>query len=147
MGNNPNGNKDIALAGVNTRFGSGGADPSAAAKKRNTEQNPSSIRLALQRIMATEIDITQPMTAEQIAKAFGRNGVKVSIAQAMAVRKVMQAHKEWKAMDSLIDHVDGKQVQAVVEAKVTIADILAASYDKKFLAEADDDESDTQSGA
>lgn len=137
------GNQNIAKHGESTRFGSkGGPDPSAAGKASQAKAgNPSSIRSSLRRLMAAEVDFTKPIDPSDIVKMFGKNGMKVTLAQACAIRKVQQAMGNWKAMDSLTDQVDGKQVQATVEAKTTMADLLAASFDATFL-EGDIDESD-----
>lgn len=143
-------NKDIIEAGKNTRFGSkDGADPSEAATKRNKEANPNAVRLAMKRLAASEFDIMQPLTAEDIAKKFGRNGTIVSGAQMIAVKKFQVAMKKGdpKILQQVTDDIDGKQVEKKMEASVTLADILAASHDEKFLSEPDDDSDNQESGA
>ena len=126
------GNKDIAIIGKNTRFGSeNGPDPKAA-KAKQTEAgqgNQHSVRNALRRLAASDFVLGENMTPEVLVKKFGRNGVEISGAQMLAVRKFEQGMKNWKAMDSLIDAIDGKQVQKVVEAQATLADLVNHSYE------------------
>ena len=124
----PHGNYNIAVLGADTRFGQPrGPDSAAAARKKNAEQHAASIRLSLRRLMEFEIDMTKPVTQDVLAAAFGRDGRCLTLAQACAVRKVYQALNNPRAMDMLIEQIDGKQVQATAEAKVTLADLVNAS--------------------
>lgn len=120
-------NPNIVDAGKSTRFGAeGGPDPSASGYKTMTTKNPSRVRAALQRIAAADFDISKPMNEKTIASVFGREGT-LTGAQIFAVQKAKQAMGNWKAMDSLIDAIDGKQVQKVIETKVTLEQILSRS--------------------
>lgn len=126
-GNENSGRADIVK--VSKPFGTeGAADPSAAATKRNKEQNPSSIRMNLRRLAAAEFDITSPLTKEEIAKKFGRKGTEINGAQVLALKKFEMALKGNTAiMQQVTDDIDGKQVQATVEARTSLADLVNAS--------------------
>lgn len=133
--------QELIEAGKNTRFGSkGGADPSAAATKRNNDANPSQIRSAMKRLAAAEFDITQDFTPAELLKKFGRNGVVVSGAQLIAVKKFQIALKKGdvKMLQQVTDDVDGKQIERKAEAQVSYAELVAGS----FLDEPDDTESE-----
>lgn len=138
---NEGGNKDIAIIGKDTRFGSEkGPDPVEAQKAREAKGNPGEIRGALKRLACAEIDITRTPTAEDMARIFSKNGgTKITMAQMAAIMKFQQGLKNWKAMDSLIDHVDGKQIERKVEATVTLADLVTRSYELEDKNEKTDD--------
>lgn len=136
---NEGGNKDIALIGKAYQFGAEkGPDPTEAIKKRNEKGHPGEIRVALKRLACAEIDITRTPTAEDMARIFGKGGTKVTMAQMAAIMKFQQAMKNYKAMDTLIDHVDGKQIERKVEATVTLADLVTRSYELEDKADEPD---------
>ncbi len=123
---NVDGNPKIAALGASTRFGQpGGPDPGLMAR----EKNPAHVRAVLRRLAACEIDITQPVTIELLSKMLRRDGSMLTGAEMLAVRKWQQAMTNWRAMDSLIDAIDGKQVQKQVEAQATLADLINRSYE------------------
>lgn len=125
------------------RFGeAGGADPSAAATKRNNEQNPSLVRLSLRRLAAAEFDITKELTNEEIVRKFGREGLKITGAQMIAVRKFQAALKKAdpKMMQQITDDIDGKQVQPTASTRLSLEELLALSQDKEYLAGGGDEQ-------
>lgn len=129
----PNPHRQLIVYGEKTRFGAkDGPDPRAAKAKQVEEdkcQNQHSIRGALKRLMVADFDISKPITPSDLVKKFGRDGALINGAQVAAMNKFMQAMKNWKAMDSLIDAVDGKQKQSVeLEAKRSLGDIILESY-------------------
>lgn len=123
------------------RFGQkDGNDPKEAKAKQTAAGlgNQHTIRNSLKRLACAEVDITKMPTAEDMAKMFGRDGTKVTMAQLAAIKKFQQAMGNWKAMDSLIDHVDGKQVERKVEATVSLADLVNRSYELEDQSEGDE---------
>lgn len=129
MSNNPTGNPDIQQHAIGHRFGEAeGADPRAAQQK----SKPWSIRAMAKRICAAEFDVgpNAPSIEEQIKTLFGG---KMTGGQLAAVRKFAQAMKDPRAMDTLIDNVDGKLIEKKIEATATLADIVGKSYDGEFL--------------
>ncbi len=129
---------EIIAIGEKTQFGKdGGKSASEAGRKSPGGQ---SVRLALRRLMLAEVDVSKPMDARQLAKIFGNKGTIITAAQACALRKYQQAMQNWKAMDSLIDSVDGKAVQPVANATVTLADLVTASYNPEVLEKANAEE-------
>lgn len=141
MGVEDNGKSRNELMVINqrTRFGQeGGPDPSASAKKKNETQHTASVRLTLRKLGMAKIDITKPITPETVAKAMGyRSAEDLTVIDLCSMMKLQQAMKNWKAMDTLIDHIDGKQVQKVVEAQVSLADLVNKSMDKEYLDQPD----------
>lgn len=136
----PIGNANIATLGANTRFGSaGGADPSAAASKRNTEINPSSVRQKLRRL-AVHVPGNARPTATDLARAFDKRGMtELSMAEIWALQRAQQAMGNYKAMDTLIDHIEGKLVNKQVEVNVdSYADLVMAADKLDREGQADD---------
>lgn len=130
------------MLGTATQFGKErGPDPSAAATKKNNEQHAQSIRVALRRLATADFDITKPLTLEELVTKFGRDGTVITGAQMLAARKFLMALKgDVRLLQQVTDDIDGKQVQAVAEAKITLADLVAASYDKHILNQPIEDE-------
>jgi len=133
MGNNKDGNKDITEYGKATRFGSaGGPDPRAAKEKQTAagQGNQHSVRNAARRLAAAEFDITKKLSPEDLVKKFGRDGYVVSGAQMIAIKKFQKAMTgDTKMLQQITDDIDGKQVQKVVEAQASLADLVTKSYE------------------
>lgn len=123
------GNANITVYGASTQFGKdGGPDASAAARKKNTEQHAQNIRLALRRLAVADFDVSKPLTLDELVKKFGRDGTEISGAQMLAARKFLLALKgDARLLKQITDDIDGKQVQALVQAKTTLADLVNAS--------------------
>jgi hypothetical protein len=123
------GNSNIAILGMDTQFGKEhGPDPSTAARRKNQEAHTSSVRLALRRLAGAEFDVAQSLTLEELVKKFGREGTVISGAQMLAARKFLLALKgNVSLMQQVTDDIDGKLVQASVEARTTLADLVNAS--------------------
>ncbi len=124
-----NNNPNIVEHGKSTRFGAdGGANPSDAASFGNHRR--AQVRSSLRRLMGHVTGTASP-SASDLAKGFGkgRRLDNLTVAEVMALHKVQQAMKNPKAMDTLIDHVDGKQVEKKLEAKVTLADIINGNFE------------------
>src|SRR5436190_653334 len=123
------GNAQIAALGRYTQFGKErGHDPSAAACKKSREAHAASVRLALRRLAIADFDISQPITLEELVTKFGREGMAISGAQMLAARKFLLALKgNVGLLQQVTDDIDGKQVQATVEARTTLADLVNAS--------------------
>lgn len=123
------GNPQIAEYGKQTQFGSeGGPDPVEAGRKGGYSKG--SIRQSLRRIGAHEFEVGEdaPDFTQQMMKVFGGEK-RMTGSQLAAVKKFGQAMKNPKAMDTLIDNIDGKLVQKQVETKVSLEDLVNGSYD------------------
>lgn len=115
------GNPEIAKLGEATRFGSEkGFDPSNAGvisgRMRET------IRPALRRLSRAELG-TNP-TVEKLCAHLGRNPDTLLGGELLAIKNFIQAMNNYKAMEKIIDNIDGKQVERKVESKVTLAQLL-----------------------
>lgn len=143
----PGGHPEIAKLGEGTRFGAeNGPDPKEAGQRAQRMHGaPHSVRIALRRLAAAEFDLEGPLTPQKLARVFGNTRGTMTGAQMAACKKFQQAMSNPKAMDSLIEHIDGKLVQKTVEAKVTLAEIIAKSYDDAYL-EGEEDELDEDRG-
>lgn len=120
-------NKDINKYAK--KFGSdGGPDPSAAAAKGNRSR--AQIRQALRRLAAFQFDVTDnaPPLNDQMRDVFMRKGY-ITGAEMAAIRKFTQAMKDYRAMENITNDVDGKQIERVVEAKVTLSDLVNGIYE------------------
>lgn len=106
------GNPDIVKYGERTRFGQpNGPDPSIIAKNKN----PSSIRAAIRRIAAMEVDQFQQVLKKR----------EMTLAQAIAIRKFQKALVgDLKAMQQLEDAIDGKLTKKATEACATLVDLV-----------------------
>lgn len=126
-GNNPN----IVEHGKATRFGAErGADPKEANKKLMDEiGSPAFVRPALRRLACAEFDIDKKLDSNTLTRVFAKEKAALTGAQILAIRKFQQGMANYKAMDTLIDSIDGKQIQKVAEAKVSLADLVAGSFE------------------
>lgn len=118
----------ITTVGHSTRFGAeNGPNPSEAAKKRNEQSNPTSVRQALRRLAGMEIEIGIPPTPQDIAAAFGNKGKKITMAQMVAYKKFTMAiiTGDVKAMQQIEDSIDGKLVNTNINAEASVADLIA----------------------
>lgn len=123
----------LVEAGKATRFGQpGGPDPREARAK--VERNPSSIRTAIRRLMAREIDLNKPlpeqMTPEVRLKYLAGPNGKATEAMIMAMKSVTQAGDSFKAMANIIDQVDGKLVEKKVETSMTLEQLVTGDFDE-----------------
>lgn len=114
-------------------FGEPGNDPRAARAK----SKPWSIRNAIKRVAN--------MNAEEIAQMM--KDPNLTMAQLVALTKFQMATKgrNVKAQQQIEDSVDGRIVQASVSANISLAEIIAKSYDKKYLESDEPDESGVES--
>lgn len=123
------GNPNIVEYGKGTHFGKeGAADAQAAqAKSRVTMKENSSIRRMVKRIAAHEFDVSEgaPPISDQIKAIFGKR--KMTGAQMFAATRAAQAMKNYKAMQNLVEDVDGKLIEKKVEATVNYADLVSGS--------------------
>lgn len=128
-----NNNPNIIEAGKATQFGSAGRPDTASCASEGAKLK-NKIRPALRRLAAFEPGQARP-TVDDLAKAFGthKNSTNLTMAEIWALQKAMQASANWKAMDSLIDAVDGKQVDKKVSASVPLADILNGKADDQQI--------------
>lgn len=113
-----NPNPNIAELGKKTHFGSG-QDPNAYRNKTK----PWEIRNALRRLMLLEINPGENVTLDKLCEVFGGKD-RISLAQLAACKKYQQALQHGKFMDTLIEHVDGPQVQMKMEANVSLAEMI-----------------------
>lgn len=129
------GNPNIAQCAIGYRFGEpGGADPSEASKMG---ARPYEIRRALKKIARTIFDVTEgaPTFEKQVRDIFGGE---MSGAELAAVRKFMQAMKDYRAMENLTNDIDGKLVERRIESRVTLAELVTGSYESLESGEGDD---------
>jgi hypothetical protein len=109
-----------------TRFGTPGAADQATLPKNTA------IRAALRRIAAFEFDVDvleRGPKPSELMRIFTKGGRTITGAQLAAIKKYSQAFQNYKAMDTMIDQVDGKQVQTIAQAQVTLADLVNGSYE------------------
>lgn len=117
---------------VKYQFGKDGGNDPREAKQKQTEAgqgNQHSIRNSLRRLMTQDIDVTKTPTAKDMAKMFGRSGTKIKMHEMMAIASVQQALKNFKAMENVINNVDGKLVEKQMTTNVTLADLVTKSYE------------------
>ncbi len=123
------GNPNIAEYGKATRFGAGN-DPKEAHKRMQEEVgNTTFVRPALRRLACAEFDVDKKMDANTLTRVFAKEKASLTGAQILAIRKFQHGLANYKAMDSLIDAIDGKQIQKVAEARVSLADLVAGSFE------------------
>lgn len=124
---NYEGNPRINEYGKDMHFGQPNAPCPRAAQQRASE--PWSIQKAVRRLMAAEFDISPdaPDLHKQMLEVFGGKN-HITGAQYVAVTKFTQALKNPRAMETLIDRLEGKVVERKAEAQVTLADLVNASY-------------------
>lgn len=125
-------NNDPTNRLIGSRFGEeGGADARAAqAKSRAKMIENNSVRRMVNRIAAHEFDTgpDAPPIQDQIRGIFGR---KMTGAQMMAAARVAQGMKNYKAMQNIVEDIDGKLIEKKVEAQVSYADLVAGSLDRE----------------
>lgn len=123
--------KNIIDHGRNTRFGQkNGADPRDARAK---QVNPSSIRTALRRLMARQIDVNvdykKELTLDARLKFLADKNGDVTEAMIVAAIAITQAVQSPKAMQHLIDQVDGKLIEKQAQTIISLADLVAGSFE------------------
>lgn len=133
----PEGNKhNPNLTELTKKYGfgaEGGADPSAAAKKGvATRVANGSIRRYLKQLMHyplnPDVDIRAQVTSSKLLWYLGYDGSRPTLAALAAIQYYQHAVQNGKIMTSLIDQVDGKQIERVVEAKISLAELVAGSF-------------------
>lgn len=104
-------------------------DPRDAQKKSTQKLHENrEVRVALRRIAAHEFDFSdgaRPIQDQIKDDVFNRK--KMTGAQMFAAVRASQAMRNWKAMEGLINDIDGKLVEKRVEATVSYADLVNAS--------------------
>lgn len=113
---------------VGNRFGeAGGADPREARAKASPAW---CVRGALRRIAACpelNLDRGAGSLMQQIRTKVFKG--KMNGGEILAAQKFIQAMQNYKAMESVTNDISGKQVERVLEAKVTLADLVNGSYE------------------
>lgn len=126
------GNPDIAKLGK--KFGDDRPDTVEQAIKGGEAKH--AIRAKLRKLACHEVELDTETgaapTLADIAKAWGREAkgtkIKLNMAEVWALQKSKQAMSDPKAMDKLIEHVDGKQTETLVHKGVeTYADLVNAA--------------------
>lgn len=125
----PNPNPIVHLEGK--RFGEeGGGDPrEAQAKSREKMKENASVRRMVRRIAEHEFDFgdgAKPIP-DQIKDVFGSR--RMTGAQVLAAARFAQGMKNYKAMQGLVEDIDGKLIEKKAEAKVGYAELVSGSLD------------------
>lgn len=122
-GNNPN------IANCGRKFGEPGAlTPKQASDKAQEMGGPYSVRNSLRRIAAHDFEADFSKPADMVKEIEKKVFKEKKGAAFIAYCKFRQALTNPKSMDSLIDAIDGKQIETKVEAKVSYEDIVKGSY-------------------
>jgi hypothetical protein len=112
-------------------FGGDGADPKEAqAKSREKMKENNSVRQAMRRIACHQFDTSEdakPLLKQIQQDIFPRRTM--TGAQLAAITRFTQALKNWKAMQNVVEDIDGKLIEKKVEAKIGYAELVAGSMD------------------
>jgi len=129
--NNPN----LVKCGEATQFGKpNGPDPKAAARKKKEAQHlswsvESSIRYFARQTWQT--GTTAPSMDYQAKQMLGRPLTGSEIIALTRLRQAMVGHPKFSQMAR--EDIDGKVIQKQIETKVTLAELIAKSYDQDYL--------------
>jgi hypothetical protein len=121
----------VARLGGKTFGKDGGADPKEAhAKSREKMKENFSIRQAMRRIAAHRFDTSEDAkTLDKQLKQDIFPRATMTGAQVAAIARFTQAMKNYKAMQAVVEDIDGKLIEKKVEAKVGYAELVAGSMD------------------